>query len=151
MSSQIKKVLTIVSIAAFAVVLITGSALADPITPGTGNSSVDSGVDSGSRLSRMIDYMGAEHWGEMIQRMNQLHGPEFTGRMLQQMNEPRFSHSDQHIGSGSMMEGGFNGMMGHHLGNQMGSGFQHDGPDHNSGHSVGPGFSGSMMNRNFGH
>ena len=146
MNSQLKKLLTGLSILALALVLFTGTALADPITPG--NSA--NGDNNGSRLSQMIDWMGAENWGQMLQRMNQIHGPEFTGRMIQQMNESGFCHDGEHSGPGSMMGRGFGGMMGRGFGNQMGLVFQNGGTDGDSSGQVGPGYPGGMMGRGFG-
>lgn len=135
MTSQMKKLLTVVGVFALALVLFAGTASADPVTPGN----TVNGENNGGRLSQMIEWMGPENWGQMIQHMNQIHGPEFTGRMIQQMNESGFCHDGEHPGHGSMMGRGF--------GNQMGPGFQNNGSGIDDGGQVGPGYPGGMMNR----
>ena len=138
MSSQMKKLLTIVGVLALTLVLFTGTAWATPVTSGdNGNGDTDT-----SRLAQMIEWMGPENWGQMVQRMNQIHGSEFTARMIQQMNQSGTCYDGDHSGPGSMMGRGFGGMMGQGFGNQMGPGFQ----DSDSNGQAGSGFSGGMMN-----
>ena len=139
MTSQTKKVLTAVGVLALVLLLATSTALAHPITP-DGDATGNNG-SNGRHLSAMIEWMGAENWGQMIQRMNQIHGPEFTGRMIQQMNESGFCHDGNYDGPGSMMGRGFGGMMGRGFNNQMGLGFQNGGPDDDSSGQFEPGLS----------
>lgn len=136
MTNRMKKGITIIGVMALIVMLFTGTALADPVTPNS-----ESKTGSGSRLSQMIERMGPENWGQMVLRMNQIHGPEFTGRMIQRMNQSGACHDGEHAGPGSMMGRGFGGM--------MGSGFQHHKAGDDGGAQVGPGPRSGMMNRGF--
>lgn len=103
MNGKFKLMVSIISVFALALLLFTGTALADPVTPEDG-----SGLDaSQSRISQMIERMGPENWARMIQRMTQIHGAEFTGQMLQRMNGDGSCHDSEHTGPGSMMGRGF--------------------------------------------
>lgn len=122
MTGQMKKLLAVVGVFALALLLVTGTALAHPNMP---DDSIDSDKNGG-RLSQMIEWMGPENWGQMIQ----------------QMNESGFCHDDEHPRYGSMMGWG--------SGNQMSRGFQNSGPGINDGNQGGLGYPGGMMNRGAG-
>lgn len=102
------KTVVILGAALLALALVSGNALADAPNGGSG------GPNAGA-VQEMIEWMGPENWGQMIQRMTQIHGAEWTSQMLQQMNEDGTCHDS---GFGSMMGRGFgntfgrNGMMG---------------------------------------
>ncbi|MCB0082344.1 MAG: hypothetical protein KDE47_15495 [Caldilineaceae bacterium] len=113
MTSQMKKLLTVLGVLILTLVLFTGTALADPATPGNGVND----DNNSSRLSQMIEWMGPENWGQMIQRMTQIHGAEQTGQMLQWMNQSGNCHNFD--GAGSMMGRGLGGGMGFGFGSRM--------------------------------
>ena len=103
MKRYLRKVVVIVGIAALAVSLLVGSALAAAGEPP--NDATNSG-----RLAQMVQWMGPENWGQMIQQMTQIHGAEWTAQMLQHMNESGGSCDGS--GAGNMKGHGFGGMMG---------------------------------------
>jgi hypothetical protein len=110
MAKRTKSLLVVLSILALALVVFTGSALAQ--TPPNGDD-----PDTGSWLGQMQEWMDQRHgpgsWGRMIQRMNEVHGPEATGQMLQWMNETGGCHGrGDGANAGPMSGRGFRGMMG---------------------------------------
>ena len=108
MQRYFSKTVVIVGAALLALSLVTGNVLANASDGGNGSSNAGA-------VQGMIEWMGPENWGQMIQRMTQIHGAEWTSQMLQQMNEDGTCHGG---GFGNMMGRGFgstfgrNGMMG---------------------------------------
>lgn len=138
MKSQLKRALTILSILILTGVVFTGTALADPSGP---TSEPTGEPANGNGLPRMVEWMGPENWGQMIQRMTQIHGADQTGRMLQWMNQSGGCHNSDSTGS----------MMGRGFGRGMGFGFQggmwNDNANEQSGYGFQRGAMGPGMNR----
>ena len=80
MKRYLGKISVVVSIAALAGLLLVGTAFAHAGEP-------VNGATNGNGIAQMIQWMGAENWGEMVQHMTQIHGAEWTSQMLQQMQE----------------------------------------------------------------
>ncbi len=129
MKRQLKQTLAIVSIFLLTVVIFTGTALADQIEP------------RGNGLAPMVEWMGPESWGQMIQRMTRIYGAEETGRMLQWMNQSGGCHNSDR--TGSMMGRGFGRGMG--FGSQ--GGMWNDNTDEQYGYGFQRGAMGPGVNR----
>jgi len=111
MKRYFNRIAVVVSIAALSVSLLAGNALADAGEPGDDTT-------NGGGLAQMVQWMGPENWGQMIQQMTQIHGAEWTAQMLQQMNEGDGNCFGN--GTGGMMGQGFNGQGGFGPGGMMG-------------------------------
>jgi hypothetical protein len=106
-----KQLITVLALAFLALYLFSGNVLADAETPGDPSEAVVPNGTAQESSGSMMDWMGQEAWGEMIQHMTQVHGPELTGQMIQWMNSEDMP-CDEAGGPGHMMGNGFGGMMG---------------------------------------
>ena len=112
MQARSRKLFAVLTMAVLTLALFAGNALADTEAPDASSTPESSAQ---SRLTRMVDRMGQEAWGQMIQQMTEIHGPEQTGQMIQWMSQEDMP-CDEGSGSGHMM-------MGYQSGGMMNRGF----------------------------
>ena len=119
MQARTTKLFAVLTMVALTLALFAGNVLANAEVPA--ESSTPEG-SSQSGLAQMVDRMGQETWGKMIQQMIQIHGPEQAGQMIQWMSQEDMP-CDEGSGSGHVMMGhGYGGMMGQRFNESSGSG-----------------------------